>query len=85
MIGARQRLGGLSHLRGGIDDPGPVAGSELRGVGIALIVLRLVADIPDDLCLHRYGVLHDVVDVRGRGGYVRTDRLWGVDANEVIR
>jgi len=24
-------------------------------------------------------------DVRGRGGYVRTDRLWGVDANEVIR
>src|SRR5207253_2793067 len=24
-------------------------------------------------------------DVRGRGGYIRTDRLWGVDAHEVIR
>ena len=24
-------------------------------------------------------------DVRGRGGYIRTNRLWGVDANEVIR
>jgi len=24
-------------------------------------------------------------DVRGRAGYVRTDRLWGVEANEVIR
>ena len=24
-------------------------------------------------------------DVRGRGGYVRTDRLWGVEANEVVR
>jgi SH3-like domain-containing protein len=24
-------------------------------------------------------------DVHGRGGYIRIDRLWGVDANEVIR
>ncbi len=24
-------------------------------------------------------------DVRGRGGYIRVDRLWGVGANEVVR
>ena len=24
-------------------------------------------------------------DVRGRAGYIRTDRLWGVEGNEVIR
>jgi SH3-like domain-containing protein len=24
-------------------------------------------------------------DVRGRGGYIRTDRLWGVAPNETVR
>jgi SH3-like domain-containing protein len=55
-------------------------------------------DSPDDASAVRFRAQPNVVgrlsrcangwcwfDVHGRAGYIRIDRLWGVDANEVIR
>jgi SH3-like domain-containing protein len=66
----------------------------VRGEGLAPM-----RDSPDEASTTRFRAEPNVVgrvsrcasgwcyfDVRGRGGgYIRTDRIWGVEANEVIR
>ncbi len=77
MISLRKSLRHLPQLAAGADDLAPIVCLELAGVGITVVVLRLVADIPDELHLHSHDVLHQVVEIRWR-----RSRMGLVSANE---